>query len=102
MRALAWEFPNEPYLASADRHFMLGDSLLIIPVLEPNAEAVSGVFPGESTALFGTIGTTTLPLLTRWRSLVLILLSLRRFLMFPFSSAEEVFFRCNHCKTLSQ
>ncbi|KYG43699.1 hypothetical protein M433DRAFT_338024 [Acidomyces richmondensis BFW] len=52
MRALAWEFPNEPYLASADRHFMLGDSLLIIPVLEPNAEAVSGVFPGEST---GTI-----------------------------------------------
>lgn len=49
MRALSWEFPNEPYLASADRQFMLGDSLLITPVLEPEAVAVSGVFPGAST-----------------------------------------------------
>ena len=47
-RALAWEFPNEPMLASADRQFMLGPSLLITPVLEPLAATVNGVFPGSS------------------------------------------------------
>lgn len=52
MRALAWEFPGEPQLASADRQFMLGPSLLVTPVLEPGADSVSGVFPGAST---GTI-----------------------------------------------
>lgn len=46
MRALAWEFPREPALASADRQFMLGPSLLITPVLEQGAEVVYGVFPG--------------------------------------------------------
>lgn len=49
-RAMAWEFPNEPALASADRQFMLGPSLLITPVLEPLADTVNGVFPGSSTA----------------------------------------------------
>ena len=48
-RAMAWEFPNEPALASADRQFMLGPSLLITPVLEPLADTVNGVFPGSST-----------------------------------------------------
>lgn len=47
-RAMAWEFPNEPTLASADRQFMLGPSLLITPVLEPLANTVNGVFPGSS------------------------------------------------------
>ena len=47
-RAMAWEFPNEPVLASADRQFMLGPSLLITPVLEPLADTVNGVFPGSS------------------------------------------------------
>ena len=51
-RAMAWEFPNEPALASADRQLMLGPSLLITPVLEPLADTVNGVFPGSST---GTI-----------------------------------------------
>ncbi|KAI2638443.1 glycoside hydrolase family 31 protein [Xylaria nigripes] len=46
MRALAWEFPNEPWLAGADRQFMLGDAILITPVLEQGATTVSGVFPG--------------------------------------------------------
>ena len=46
MRALAWEFPNEPALVAADREFLLGPSLLVIPVLEPGAIAVQGVFPG--------------------------------------------------------
>jgi len=46
MRALAWEFPNEPLLASADRQFLLGDSLMITPVLAQGATSVDGVFPG--------------------------------------------------------
>jgi alpha-glucosidase len=46
MRALAWEFPNDPMLASADRQFLLGDSLMIIPVLAQGATTVGGVFPG--------------------------------------------------------
>ncbi|KKZ66865.1 alpha-glucosidase [[Emmonsia] crescens] len=46
MRALAWEFPNDPSLASADRQFLLGPSLMVIPVLQPQATTVDGVFPG--------------------------------------------------------
>ena len=46
MRALAWEFPNEPQLASVDTQFMLGPSILVTPVLEPQADTVKGVFPG--------------------------------------------------------
>lgn len=46
MKALAWEFPNDPSLASADGQFLLGPSLMIIPVLEPRATTVNGVFPG--------------------------------------------------------
>ncbi|PGH18398.1 hypothetical protein AJ79_00466 [Helicocarpus griseus UAMH5409] len=46
MRALAWEFPNDPSLASADRQFLLGPSLMVVPVLQPQATTVDGVFPG--------------------------------------------------------
>lgn len=46
MRALAWQFPNEPMLANADRQFMLGSSLMITPVLVQGATSVHGVFPG--------------------------------------------------------
>lgn len=46
MRALAWEFPNDPSLASAERQFLLGPSILVTPVLEPLATTVNGVFPG--------------------------------------------------------
>jgi alpha-glucosidase len=46
MRALAWEFPNDPSLAAADRQFLVGPSLMVIPVLNENATTVSGVFPG--------------------------------------------------------
>ena len=49
MRALAWEFPNEPLLASADRQFLLGSSLMITPVLTQGATTVDGVFPGTET-----------------------------------------------------
>jgi len=46
MRALAWEFPNDPSLASADRQFFLGPALLVTPVLVQGASSVDGVFPG--------------------------------------------------------
>ncbi|KAG0649653.1 Alpha-glucosidase [Hyphodiscus hymeniophilus] len=46
MRALAWEFPNDPTLAAADRQFLLGDSLMVTPVLAQGATSVGGVFPG--------------------------------------------------------
>ena len=46
MRALAWEFPEEPWLADADRQFMLGSAILVTPVLEQGATTVDGVFPG--------------------------------------------------------
>lgn len=46
MRALAWEFPNEPWLAAADRQFLLGGAVLVTPCLEQGATTVDGVFPG--------------------------------------------------------
>lgn len=46
MRALPWEFPNEPQLASVDTQFLLGPSLLITPVLQPQVSTVNGIFPG--------------------------------------------------------
>lgn len=46
MRALAWEFPNDPRLAAVETQFLLGADLLVVPVLSPNASTVNGVFPG--------------------------------------------------------
>ncbi|KAI4099771.1 MAG: hypothetical protein LQ339_005793 [Xanthoria mediterranea] len=46
MRALAWEFPNDPSLAAAETQFFLGPALLITPVLAQGATTVNGVFPG--------------------------------------------------------
>lgn len=46
MRALAWEFPNDPSLAAADRQFFLGPAILVTPVLTQGSTTVDGVFPG--------------------------------------------------------
>jgi alpha-glucosidase len=46
MRALPWEFPNDPSLAGADRQFLLGPALMVTPVLNQGATSVDGVFPG--------------------------------------------------------
>ncbi|KAF2681021.1 glycoside hydrolase family 31 protein [Lentithecium fluviatile CBS 122367] len=46
MRALAWEFPNEPQLAGVDTQFLLGPNILVTPVLKPQVDTVKGVFPG--------------------------------------------------------
>ena len=48
MRALAWEFPNDPSLADADRQFFLGPAILVTPVLEQGMTTVDGVFPRAS------------------------------------------------------
>ncbi|KAL9088678.1 MAG: hypothetical protein Q9159_002929 [Coniocarpon cinnabarinum] len=48
MRALQWEYPNDPSLANADHQFMLGSSVLVTPVLEQGASTVNGVFPGNN------------------------------------------------------
>ncbi|KAI5924036.1 glycoside hydrolase family 31 protein [Camillea tinctor] len=50
MRALAWEFPEEPWLAAADRQFLLGPALLVTPCLTEGASTVDGVFPGVGSA----------------------------------------------------
>ncbi|KAF5861685.1 hypothetical protein ETB97_012705 [Aspergillus alliaceus] len=46
MRALAWEFPNDPSLAAIGTQFLVGPSVMVIPVLEPQVNTVKGVFPG--------------------------------------------------------
>jgi len=46
MRALAWEFPNDPSLADAARQFFLGPAILVKPVLVQGHTTVDGVFPG--------------------------------------------------------
>ena len=46
MRALAWEFPEDASLKGTYSQFLLGPSILVTPVLEPNVETVNGVFPG--------------------------------------------------------
>lgn len=54
MRALAWEFPNDPSLAGADRQFFLGPAILVTPVLTQGYTSVDGVFPGliEGTDIY--------------------------------------------------
>lgn len=46
LRALAWEFPDDPSLAAVETQFMSGPAILVTPVLVPNVETVQGVFPG--------------------------------------------------------
>ncbi|KAB8754778.1 hypothetical protein FH972_026566 [Carpinus fangiana] len=48
LRALSWEFPNDPQLVAVDRQFLLGPSIMITPVLVPGASTVDAVFPGVS------------------------------------------------------
>jgi alpha-glucosidase len=52
MRALSWEFPDDPSLVDADRQFFLGPSLMVIPVLVAGATTVDGVFPGQDTVWY--------------------------------------------------
>lgn len=42
VRALFFEFPQEPELLAVDRQFMVGRDILVTPVLTPNVTSVSG------------------------------------------------------------
>ncbi|KAK4628522.1 Alpha-glucosidase [Fulvia fulva] len=46
MRTLAWEFPEDETLKGTYAQFMLGPSIVVTPVLVPNVDTVSNVFPG--------------------------------------------------------
>ncbi|KZV75263.1 glycoside hydrolase family 31 protein [Peniophora sp. CONT] len=49
VRALFWEFPNEPELLAVDLQFMIGRDILVSPVTSPNVTTVDAYFPGENT-----------------------------------------------------
>jgi alpha-glucosidase len=49
LRALCWNFPDVPLLATIDNQFMLDPSILITPVLAPLLRQSHGVFPGIAT-----------------------------------------------------
>lgn len=46
MRALSWEFSNDPTLAAVDNQFLLGPALMVAPVLGQGQTKVQAVFPG--------------------------------------------------------
>lgn len=49
MRALLWEFPDDPKLSDVDTQFFVGEAIIVTPVLEPGVETVNGTFPGAGT-----------------------------------------------------
>lgn len=46
MRALSWEFPNDPTLAAIDNQFLLGPAIMVAPALGQGQTEVQAVFPG--------------------------------------------------------
>ncbi|KAF8884147.1 glycosyl hydrolases family 31-domain-containing protein [Infundibulicybe gibba] len=52
VRALFFEFPDEPELFAVDGQFMVGRDLLVTPVLSPNVTSVQGVFPGRGSVIW--------------------------------------------------
>ncbi|KAF8532453.1 glycoside hydrolase family 31 protein [Gautieria morchelliformis] len=52
IRALFWEFPEEPELFAVDRQFLVGRDILVTPVLTPNVTTVDGIFPGRGTIIW--------------------------------------------------
>ncbi|KAJ7265080.1 glycosyl hydrolases family 31-domain-containing protein [Mycena rebaudengoi] len=52
VRALFWEFPEEPELFSIDRQFMIGRDILVTPVPTPNVSSVDAIFPGRKKTVW--------------------------------------------------
>ncbi|KAI0638733.1 glycosyl hydrolases family 31-domain-containing protein [Trametes polyzona] len=50
IRALFFEFPDEPELFDVDRQYLIGRDLLVTPVLTPNISTVDGILPGRGRA----------------------------------------------------
>lgn len=42
VRALFFEFPNEPELLAVDLQWMIGRDILVTPVMNPNVSTVDG------------------------------------------------------------
>jgi len=51
VRALFFEFPDEPELFGIDSQFLVGRDILVTPVLEPNVTSVAGTV-AELPSLF--------------------------------------------------
>lgn len=45
VRALFYEFPNEPELFDVDLQWMVGSDILVTPVTTPNVSSVDGQCP---------------------------------------------------------
>ncbi|KAI0271258.1 glycosyl hydrolases family 31-domain-containing protein [Gloeopeniophorella convolvens] len=52
IRALFFEFPQEPDLLHVDRQFLVGSDILVTPVLTPNVSSVSGFLPGRGKVIW--------------------------------------------------
>ncbi|KAJ7896486.1 glycosyl hydrolases family 31-domain-containing protein [Mycena leptocephala] len=52
VRALFWEFPDEPELFAVDRQFLIGRNILVTPVLTPNVSSVDGILPGRGKTIW--------------------------------------------------
>ncbi|KAI6138508.1 glycoside hydrolase family 31 protein [Pisolithus tinctorius] len=52
IRALFYEFPDEPELFTVDRQWLVGKDILVTPVLEPGQTTVQGIFPGRGDVIW--------------------------------------------------
>lgn len=52
MQALFFQFPDSPSLYNNSDQFLVGTSLLVTPVLEPNVTTVTGTLPGGDSTLW--------------------------------------------------
>ncbi|KAI8981316.1 glycosyl hydrolases family 31-domain-containing protein [Trametes punicea] len=52
VRALFFEFPDEPELFAVDRQYLIGRDILVTPVLTPNVSTVDGIFPGRGSVIW--------------------------------------------------
>ncbi|KAI5991745.1 glycoside hydrolase family 31 protein [Pisolithus orientalis] len=52
IRALFYEFPDEPELFTVDRQWLVGKDILVTPVLEPGQTTVQGILPGRGDVIW--------------------------------------------------
>ncbi|KAG2442338.1 hypothetical protein HXX76_002424 [Chlamydomonas incerta] len=55
-RPLAWEFPADPRVADLSTQWLLGDSLLVAPVLQPDTDWVAVLFPAGARSTWCRLG----------------------------------------------
>ncbi|KAF3936925.1 Alpha-glucosidase [Dactylella cylindrospora] len=52
LRALSWEFPDDPSLANNDYQFLVGGGLMVLPVLDQGETSVTGSFPTDGKTIW--------------------------------------------------